>query len=85
MPPGLMFFLTLLVLILSIIHDPAYGGLRGRRHFYQIVSRVKGLSEGLLSWHDAKLLAIRADDANFPNPDFSIYAQFNNDRTPRLA
>ena len=65
-------FLANLVLIFSIIHDPADRGLGGRGHFHQVIALLLSLFKGVLGRQDAKLLPFRTDDPDFTNPNFSI-------------
>jgi hypothetical protein len=70
---GRPFLLFLLVEELTVVHDAANRWLRGGRNLYQIKSLFPGLSCRILRRHNAKLLAIRANHANFPCADPLIH------------
>ena len=53
MPPALVLLLAQLVLVFPVIHDPADGRLRGRRHFHQIVAQLLRLPECIHGGQDA--------------------------------
>ena len=82
MSPALVLFLTELVLVFSIVHDPADWRSRRRGHFDEVIAHFLGLPERVRGGQDAQLLAIRTDDAHLANPNFPINTQFGDDTTP---
>src|SRR5713101_4276679 len=80
---GGMGFLAQLILVLAEVHDLADRRLRHGRHFDKIVSHLLRFLERINRRHDAKLLALRTDDAYRRYSDLSIDPQFwNGDSAP---
>ena len=61
--------LLLLVLVLAEVHDPADRRHGRRRNLHQVQSLASRERERLRRRHDAELLAVVVDDANFAHPD----------------
>jgi len=71
---GLALFLFLLVKILPVIHDPAYGRLRGGRNLDQIQVLFAGFLDRFVRWHDAELVAFVIYYANLARPNTIVDA-----------
>ena len=71
---GLARALLLLILILAEIHDPAHRRYGRGRDLDQVQSFLLGNGQRLRRRHDAELLAVIIDYANFPNPDSFVDA-----------
>ena len=70
----LALFFLLLIEKLPIIHDAANRRLRSRRNLYQIQVLFAGHLERFERRHDADLLTLVANHANFARPDTLICA-----------
>ena len=71
---GFALFLFLLVEILPVVHDAAHGRLRGGRNLNQIQILFAGFFDGFVGWHDAKLLPIVINHADFARPNAIVGA-----------
>src|SRR5919109_2242458 len=75
-------FLFLLVAKLSVIHHAADWRLRVRRNFHQIHLLRLHLFQRFVQRHDAQLLALRPNDANFTGANLMIDPRFSSDKPP---
>ncbi len=66
---GFLGALALLILILAIIHDPAHGRRRIRRHFHQIETTILCFDQRVLGPHYPELIALLVNDADLARPD----------------
>ncbi len=71
---GFALFLFLLIEILPVVHDAAHGRLRGGRNLNQIQILFAGFFEGFVRRHDAKLLPIVINHADFARPNAIVGA-----------
>jgi len=71
---GFALFLFLLVEILPVIHDAAHGRLRGGRNLNQIQILFAGFSDCFVGRHDAELLSLVINHANFARPNTVVDA-----------
>src|SRR5450631_1886036 len=71
---GFALFLFLLVEILPIVHDAAHGRLRGRRNLNQVQILFAGFFDRFVRRHDAKLLPVVVNHADFARPDTIVRA-----------
>jgi hypothetical protein len=71
---GFALFLFLLVEILPVIHDAAYGRLRGGRNLNQIQIFFSGFLDGFVRRHDAQLVAFVVNYADFARPNAIVGA-----------
>ena len=71
---GFALFFFLLVEILPVVHDAAYGRLRGGRNLNQIQILFAGLFDSFVRRHDAKLLPFVVNHADFARPDAIVDA-----------
>jgi len=71
---GFALFLFLLVEILPVVHDAAHGRLRGGRNFDQIQILFAGFLDGFVRRHDAKLLPVVINHADFTRPNAIVGA-----------
>jgi hypothetical protein len=66
---GFALFLFLLVEILPVIHDAAYGRLRGGRNLDQVQIFLAGFLDRFIWRQNAQLVAFVVNDANFTRPN----------------
>src|SRR5437660_5077848 len=71
---GFALFLFLLVEILPVVHDAAHGRLRGGRNLNQVQILFAGFLEGFVGRHDAKLLPVVINHADFARPNAIVGA-----------
>ena len=62
---GFLLLFGLFVFEPAIVHDFTDGGLRIRRNFYEVETKIIGFRNGLVGWHDANLFAVRIYQPNF--------------------
>jgi hypothetical protein len=74
MAAGLALFAALLVSKLAVVHEPANGWHRIRRHFDQIEPPLARHLERVKRWDDTDLLAILIDQPDLADPDALIDA-----------
>jgi len=71
---GFPLFLLHLVEILPVIHDAAYGRLRGGRNLNQVQILFAGFPDRFERRHDAELIAFVINHANFAGPNAVVDA-----------
>ena len=62
----------LLVAEFPVVHDPADGRTRIRRHLYQIQPLLLSNLQGTLDGQNSELLALRVDDPDRTDPDLLV-------------
>ena len=71
---GFALFLFLLVEILPVIHDAAYGRLRGGRNLNQVQAFLAGFPDRFVWRHNPEHIAVVVNHANFAGPNTVIDA-----------
>ena len=71
---GFALFLLLLVEILPVIHDSAYGRLRGGRNLNQVQTFFAGFFDRFVWRHNPEHIAVIVNHANFAGPNAVIDA-----------
>src|SRR5262249_29046377 len=67
--PGFARSFLLLILVFPEVHDPANRRHGRRRDFHQVEPFLSRNGQSLRRRHDAELLPVVVDDADFPNSD----------------
>ena len=71
---GFALFLFLLVEILPVIHDAAYGRLRGGRNLNQVQTLFAGFPDRFVRRHNPEHIAVIVNHANFAGPNAVVDA-----------
>ncbi len=69
LPAGFLGLLTLFVLELAVVHDPAHGRVRVGGHLHQVEVEASGHPQSLGHGLDAELVTGGSDEADLPGPD----------------